>query len=232
MATPVAFPGASGTQGQDCIKKGKPCAGGTQDTYSYPSQNIGELSTTQPAFVVGVDHSSSVDDSTNPINNALYTGLSTNIAQQNIGITDVIETNVAATFSLNSMTPPPADYLEGSGVAVVNFLNQDSKISPPPSTALLNDAQNLYVAAVVRLTSAGACEVASAYFCDPAYPFVTYIGSSSSSASPPYIPVGDNVALTERGYLLPATSNPSPPATGANPSYIEPPYVLYDTNPS
>jgi hypothetical protein len=94
-----------------------------------------------------------------------------------------------------------------------------------PSPALTNDAQNLYVSAAIRIATNGSCSLPSAFFCASGYPFATYVTSTNSGN---YIPPGDSVLLTERGYVQTPTTNPPPFITGPDPAHLEPPYVLYN----
>jgi hypothetical protein len=225
-ATAGGFPGTQGVNGLNCILYGLACAGGTQDNTGYDSYNIGPLVYGYPAFVIGVDHATSA------INNANYIGVSAASVLYNAGVTDILDTNPTSTFAITSATglggtnPPLTNYLYGSASSVLTILEAHGYT---PSSQLAADAPNLYVAAFARLNMSGACNSSTAFYCNVSNPFVTLL--SPSSSGPNYLPASASVLTTERKYEFPGTSSTPAQETGANPAYIQPPYVLY-YNPS
>jgi hypothetical protein len=227
------FANGGGTDGPGCIINGINCAGGNEDNSAYRNLNIGSLTTSGPAFFIGVDHASSTGDSpapTNPINNGRFIGVSAadngtapNMNTYNFGVTDLVQANVAAVGF--GTTPPPVT-LTGSAAAVL------ASLGITPSAQLAPDLPNLYVAIFYRASSDIVCdqpycvtpaEIAAGQV--PAY--VTTISSNSMDSN--YIPLTDLILLTERDYLLPPGTSPVTGATltGANQNDTLTPLVLF-----
>lgn len=205
-----------------CIQKGTACAGATADNNAYRGFNIGLLNAGAPAFVAGVFHSASTEvTTTTPVNNATYTAVGAADGRYNAGAIDSVQENLGATgFSPYS----GSKLLSGSASTVLSALGI---AIPPQYTQLMTDLPNLYIVIFSRPEN-----LCKQQYCNGNNTFVNLV-QSEVSVTVPYIPAGDSVFLTERGYMLPSAIA-SPPTgsnlTGASAPNLESPYVLYATS--